>query len=476
MNPARLVLPALRWHRDSGFAHEAAAVDAALEAGVGGFCIFGGTAGAVRDLTGDLRRRSAQPLLIASDLERGAGQQFGGATRLPPLAALGSLDDTDVTRRAAAITAAEARSVGVNWVYAPVADVNLEQRNPIVGTRAFGSDPHLVARHVDAWVRGCRDAGVLCCAKHFPGHGRTTEDSHAALPRVRHGRDDMEADLLPFRAAIAAGVDAMMSAHVVYDALDPTTAATLSHPVLHGLARGELGFRGIIVSDALNMAGALEAGGGSEGAAAVAALLAGCDALLYPDEPLAVVHALRSAAARPDVLERVREAAARLDAALASLPVAHADAADTATNAAWAGEVALRTMVTCRGTPRVEAVTAVATIDDDLGGPFPAPARTDFTDELQRGGIRVAEAGAGGHTIIALYSDIRAWKGAPGLTPRGRDDLERALAAHPDATVILFGHPALARDLPGRNILGAWGGEALMQRAAARWLTHRAGA
>jgi beta-N-acetylhexosaminidase len=313
---ARLVFPALRFRPDSGFQHESRMIDDALAAGVGGFCIFGGTPAAVRDLTGELRSRSRSPLLFASDLERGAGQQLAGATQLPPLAALGALDDADITRRAARFTAREAIGVGIDWIYAPVADVDLEPRNPIVGTRAFGSDPDLVARHVAAWVEGCRAAGALSCAKHFPGHGRTTEDSHATLPRVTAARDDLAADLLPFRAAIASGVDSMMTAHVIYAALDEGTAATFSPHIVTTLARQELGFEGLLVTDALNMAGSLEASGGSEGAAAVAALRAGCDALLYPDDLRAVLRALEQA--RDDTLRegRWREALLRVAAAV----------------------------------------------------------------------------------------------------------------------------------------------------------------
>ncbi|MGH7443358.1 MAG: glycoside hydrolase family 3 N-terminal domain-containing protein, partial [Longimicrobiales bacterium] len=236
---ARLLFPALRASGDTGFDHERARIDRALELGVGGFVIFGGTAPVVEALIADLRTRARTPLLIGSDLERGAGQQFAGATALPPLAAIGSLDEPEFTRRAAQITAREAMGLGVNWIYAPVADVDLEPRNPIVGTRAFGTDAVHVQRHVRAWIEGCHAAGALACAKHFPGHGRTTDDSHAALPRVRASRAELEIDLAPFRTAIEAGVDTVMTAHVAYPALDPQgSAATLSHAIITELLKG----------------------------------------------------------------------------------------------------------------------------------------------------------------------------------------------------------------------------------------------
>jgi beta-glucosidase-like glycosyl hydrolase len=180
---ARLVFPALRWRRGS-FAHERAKIGQALAAGVGGFIVFGGTREAVATLTSDLRQQAGRPLLIGADLERGAGQQVRGLTELPPAAALGSLDDLDATHVAALITATEALSVGINWAFAPVCDLDVEPENPIIQTRSFGADPQRVGEQAAVWVRGCQEHGVLACAKHYPGHGRTTQDSHATVPRV----------------------------------------------------------------------------------------------------------------------------------------------------------------------------------------------------------------------------------------------------------------------------------------------------
>src|SRR5690606_19090652 len=252
-------------------------------------------------------------LLIGADLERGAGQQFRGATPLPPATALAELDDLEVTRRAGELTAQEARALGVNWVYAPVADLDLEPRNPIVGTRSFGSDPARAAAHVTAWIEGCHAGGALSCAKHFPGHGRTVADSHAQLPVVMTGRQGLEKDLAPFRAAVRAGVDSVMTAHVAFPALDASgTPATLSEPIVQGLLRGELGFDGAVATDALIMEGVLEGGGGAE-SAAVRAVAAGCDALLYPEDPAAVASALDAALGGRLPRARVEAAASRIE-------------------------------------------------------------------------------------------------------------------------------------------------------------------
>ncbi|HEY8468735.1 MAG TPA: glycoside hydrolase family 3 N-terminal domain-containing protein [Longimicrobiales bacterium] len=482
---ARLLFPALRWSERTGFDHEARRIDEALRMGVGGFIVFGGDAGAVRELTASLRQRSREPLLIGADLERGAGQQFRGATPLPPAAALAELDDLEVTRRAGELTAQEARALGVNWVYAPVADLDLEPRNPIVGTRSFGSDPARAAAHVTAWIEGCRAGGALSCAKHFPGHGRTIADSHAQLPVVMTSRQGLEKDLAPFRAAIRAGVDSVMTAHVAFPALDASGApATLSEPIVQELLRGELGFDGAVVTDALIMAGVLEGGGGAENAA-VRAVAAGCDALLYPEDPAAVASALDAALGERLPRARVEAAAARIDRLAERAAQIGAGPAECGRpeDRAWAVGIAERALRMVRGTPpRLPASVDLVVVDDDIGGPYPPPSRDAFPAALRAAGIEaveVAEPGPGRPALVAVYADIRGWKGRAGLSDRAISSIATILGAASDATVVLFGHPRLADELPDRaaRVLAAWGGEPLMQEAAARWLVAgRAGA
>jgi len=274
---AALLLPAIRWDANLGYAPERAAIEKALALGVGGFILFGGEQEHVRALTKELRQRSRVPLLIAADLERGAGQQFGGATGLPPLAAIASLGDADTVRRAARLTAREARTLGLNWDLAPVCDLDIVPENPIVGTRSLGSDSHRVAMLAQAWIQACQAEGVLACAKHFPGHGRTRTDSHSGLPVVDATRAElMEHDLAPFCAAIEVGVAGVMTAHVAYPALDASGApATMSREMLQWLLRQQMRFEGLIVTDAMIMEGAIAEHGENE--AAILALDAGCD-------------------------------------------------------------------------------------------------------------------------------------------------------------------------------------------------------
>lgn len=478
---AQLLLPALRWDNSTGYEASRPTLEQGLRLGVGGFILFGGEEDAVRALTKELRQRSTVPLLIGADLERGAGQQFAGATGLPPLAAIASLDDADAIRRAARLTAREARTLGVNWDYAPVCDLDVLPENPIVGSRALGSDPERVAARAVEWIDACQSEGVLACAKHFPGHGRTTADSHMTLPVVSADRRTLqETDLVPFRAAIDAGVASIMTAHVAYPALDPSgVPATLSRDILQWMLRQQMRFDGLIVSDALIMEGALE--GRSEGEAAVRALHAGCDALLYPSDTAEVARALERAL-RDGVLdgERVHQSLRRRLrwAQWASPPNEYRR--PSAADVAWGAQLAERVVHVVRGrAPRVAGALDVVVVDDDVGGPTPPPSREPFLAALAEAGLEVERVsaprtgGARRSMVVALFGDVRAWKGRAGYSAETRAAVEQACAARPDAVVVQFSHPRLAREIPGaRNVVSAWGGEAVMQQAAARWLVR----
>lgn len=268
------------------------------ECPVGGLLLFNGTWPETRDSLARLQAASPTPLLVASDIERGAGQQIAGLTVFPHQRAFVGLDDAEQAIAAfCRTTAAEARSAGVHATFGPVADVNSDPRNPIIATRAFGDEPARAAELAAAYVRAAEASGLATCAKHFPGHGDTHQDSHDAMPRVEAPADTLrERELVPFRAAIEAGASMIMTAHVEYPALDPTgLPATLSPTILIDLLRGELGFEGVVCSDSLLMAGVRDRFD-SEGEMALAALNAGVDLLLDIDDPAAVVEELTAAA------------------------------------------------------------------------------------------------------------------------------------------------------------------------------------
>ncbi|MEU4835309.1 glycoside hydrolase family 3 protein [Streptosporangium sp. NPDC023615] len=251
-------------------------------------------------LTNGLQKASPEiPLLIAADQENGKVSRLAPlVTDMPGASVIGSTGDASLARRAAEVTGTEMRALGINLDFAPVADVNINPRNPVIGPRAYGSDPKKVAPMVAAAVRGFHDAGIAATAKHFPGHGDTSVDSHTGLPVIKHSRAQWgRLDAPPFAAAIGRDVDAIMTAHVVMPRLDPSgDPATLSRPILTGLLREKLGFDGVVSTDALDMEGVRKRYG--DGQVAVRAIQAGVDLLLMPpdyDEAhRAVLSAVRS--------------------------------------------------------------------------------------------------------------------------------------------------------------------------------------
>ncbi len=272
------------------------------ELGVGGVILLGGTGPEVALRTQELQDWAAIPLLIAADVEEGVGQRFAGATPLPPPMALGAIAQGDPQRgitlaqEFGAITAQEALAIGLNWLLAPVVDVNNNPQNPVINVRAFGESSEAVSPLIQAFITGARPYPVLTTAKHFPGHGNTQVDSHLHLPCLPQDRATLEAvEFPPFRAAIAAGVDGIMTAHLQVPALDPQFPATLSATTLTGLLRREWGFEGLIVTDALIMGAIAQHYGPEE--AAILALEAGADVILMPADPIATHRAICNAVA-----------------------------------------------------------------------------------------------------------------------------------------------------------------------------------
>ena len=312
--------------------------------------------GETAKLVNRLQAASPVPLLVGVDAEAGLGLVMSGATELPTAMALGATGDPSFTAEAAALTAAEAGACGINAVGAPVLDVNINPANPIINTRSFGGTPELVGRHGVAFLEGTErgsspDARVLPIGKHFPGHGDTRLDSHLQLDTVSQPRERLEAvELEPFRQAIAGGVPMLMTAHVVYPALDPDPGvpATLSRPILTDVLRGELGFEGVLVTDCMNMHAIARNFDGGD--AAVRCVEAGCDLVLTDD--LNGAHEALSQAFQTGRIseERIREAAGRVRRVKAQIfgedlrrpaPISHEEAQANVGSAAHA-EVAKR--------------------------------------------------------------------------------------------------------------------------------------
>ncbi|MGC1524652.1 MAG: glycoside hydrolase family 3 N-terminal domain-containing protein, partial [Phormidesmis sp.] len=305
-----------------------------LALGIGGIILLGGSAAEVGVRTQQLQTWAKYPLLIAADIEEGVGQRFSGATWFAPPMALGQIAQKDLPRalklaeQMGAATAQEATAIGLNWILAPVVDVNNNSANPVINVRSFGEQAEIVAQLTSAFVKGtqARTYGhaVLTSAKHFPGHGDTETDSHLSLPVVNHDFERLQAlELVPFERAIAAGVDSIMTAHLHIPQLDPDYPSTLSKITLSGLLRRDLGFDGLIVTDALVMGGITQQYGAAE--AAVLAVAAGADILLMPEDAQAAIAAICEAVntgrlAAADILRAV-ERIWRAKHKLADLPV-----------------------------------------------------------------------------------------------------------------------------------------------------------
>lgn len=281
-------------------------------------------------LTDELQKKGAfesggtqYPLFISIDQEGGLIGRLPFGPRMPGTMALGAAGSVELTRSVAREIGRELASLGITMNFAPVLDVETNQDNPVIGVRSFGGDPTMVAEHGVAYIRGMQEAGIICSGKHFPGHGDVDVDSHFSLPVENHDRDRMnEVELVPFRSAIQSGVDSIMTAHIIFPAYDDTitplpdgqempTPATLSRPILTGLLREELGFNGLIITDAMMMKAISDNFG--TGDAAVMAVRAGADIILMPEPPEEAFAAVLAAyQTDPEVRERVNESVIRI--------------------------------------------------------------------------------------------------------------------------------------------------------------------
>jgi len=286
--------------------------------GVGGVILLGGSAAELALRNQQLQAWAPIPLLISADIEEGVGQRFSGATWFAPPMALSEIAKTDLAkatdyaRQMGAAIAQEALAIGINWVLAPVVDVNNNPANPVINVRAFGRSPEQVSQLTTAFLQGAQQYPVLTAAKHFPGHGDTAVDSHLELPVLQHSLSRLESvELPPFKAAIAAGVDAVMSAHLQIPVWDANLPATLSAPILTEELRHKLGFEGLIVTDALIMGAVANRYGANE--VPVLAVKAGADVLMMPIDPVGAIEAICAAVAAGEIApERIRASVERI--------------------------------------------------------------------------------------------------------------------------------------------------------------------
>ena len=464
---------------------------ARLARGLGAVCLFGRNVvdtTQVRAFTDRLRDAAADRpdggLLVVTDEEGGDVTRLHHATGSPHLGpwALGTVDDESVTRATGRSIGNDLAAAGVDWDFAPVADVSATRESPVLGVRSFGSDPEAVARHARATVDGLHDAGVLATVKHFPGHGATSADSHTDLPRVTLTRAELDGtQLVPFAAIVRHGVDAAMVGHLLVEALDPGLPASLS-PAAIGLLRRDLGFTGTVVTDALEMRAVVETW--TLPHAAVLALRAGADALclsgdLHDEEVVdaavrAVVAAVRAGELPADRLAEAAGSVARLRARRAELAGAGAgDLADAAGGVPYSAAArSLRIRGDVALAPGPVEVVVLDPAPNRAAGRLPWHPGDPLVAARPGSALRVlgAEAPgslplpANGRGLLLVVRDLHRH-------PAAGESVAAALAARPDAVVVEFGMPVL--DPGGRGWVGTGGASAASVRAVVRLLQGR---
>ncbi len=470
---------------------------------IGGLILYRGEVYETAYLTNTVQKLAKIPLLIASDFERGAGNQISGATLFPPLMALGATWSEEQSYLMGRITALEARALGIHMTYAPVVDVNINPENPIINVRSLGEDPEQVSRLAIGFIKGCQDNGLIATAKHFPGHGDTDQDSHSVLPTVGGDRSRLErVELYPFRQAIEAGVQAIMIAHLQLPALDPTPdlPATLSPLIITELLRNELGFKGIIVTDAMDMGGVTSLYSPEE--AALKAVQAGVDIVLLPPLPDEVIEYLIQATGSGQISEtrinasvkRILEAKARLG--LHKNRLVNVDILDekvaTKEHLQNADRVFENSLTLVKNEGQVlpllgaDQKIAVFSLSSDPGAYFAGrtfiqeigkrcPELTTFYADRFTGGEFIQEAvekaSEADVIVFALFSFRRAWKGSVDLDLRHIQLVQEAIANCTPVVVVSFGSPYFLKHFSDvDSYLCAYRWDSPAQKAAAKAL------
>lgn len=497
---------------------------------IGGIILFKGPVYESTILMNRMQQMARLPLLISADLEAGSGMRFDDTISLPWNMAVAATGNPDYARRQGVVTAHEARAMGVQQIYAPVVDVNNNAQNPVINVRSYGEDPNDVARFAAAFTRGAQSGGVIATAKHFPGHGDTAVDSHRGLPEINVDRARLNAvELVPFRAAVDAGVGAVMVGHIGLPQIDPTVVkplpknlkskptdtseageieaqgtmpATLS-PVVGALLRDDLHFKGMIVTDALSMSGLTIYFTQEE--AAVRALEAGADLLLKPAKPDASLLGVREAVKSGRLTEKRIEASARkllaakYDLGLVKQRLTPLDAIDQIVNSrealTLANEIAEHAITLIRDEDKLIPLNnagqglrifnlAITNGDDRLviANPFIAAlskagckvdtvvlddrsAKEEVEKTLER--ARTADI-----VIASLYGRVRSGETrSAGIPEPGARALAALIADKKPLVAISFGNPYLLMNFPGlRAYLVAYGDMPSLQQAAARSL------
>jgi beta-N-acetylhexosaminidase len=426
---------------------------ALVQKGIGGFIIFGGRREEIKDFIAEAQSRAVIRLFIASDIERGVGQQIEGMTPFPSQMAFAAAvayatgDDPDIFEKSLGAIAAEAAEIGINMALTPVLDININPDNPIICTRAWSDDPEIVSRMGKRCIESFERQGILSCGKHFPGHGDTSIDSHITLPVIRKSASELHAhDLLPFREAIGAGVSAIMIGHLCMPALD-TRPASLSARIVTGLLRQEMGFEGLILTDALNMHALKEFGD-----AGLECLKAGADILLHPEDAdataSALLLALEQKKLKQDILDTAvdrilkRKAILRQDTNRISPIAIHSDLSK---------QISQKSITLVKNRPGLLPLN----ISDKTALYFSGDSKY-FGTSILSDNFTVAECGRNelsDTVVIAIFTSVAAWHGSSGISEEERRKLESVMKTFRHSIIISFGSPYVLRYFDSADML-----------------------
>jgi beta-N-acetylhexosaminidase len=444
--------------------------------GISGFIIFGGLRDAIKEFISEAQARARIPLFISSDIERGVGQQIEGMTLFPAQMSVAAAiqrsvkGDVDLLRDALLAIASEAKEIGINLAFTPVLDINSEPDNPIICTRAFSDDPELVSWFGKLYIETFEKAGIMSCGKHFPGHGSTAVDSHIELPVILKSKDELDVlDLVPFREAIKSGVSCIMTGHLSVPALD-SKPASLSGIIINGLLRQELGFDGLILTDALNMH-ALKA----FGAAGLECLKAGADILLHPedadDTASSILNAIADKTLDPVTLD---SAVTRILKKKTMLPAQLGIASKIETHKLLSNQLSQNSITLLKNSagilPLTENNVRLIISGDDKYFDTSVLRQAFSTMEVEDANINEDDI-----LVMAIFTNVSAWHGSSGIDGSEKYRLNAIIKKTRRSIIVSFGSPYILRHFDEAGILvAAYEPTIQAQQSALNCLTGRA--
>ncbi len=428
--------------------------------GIGGFIIFGGKRNELKKFIAELQSLAEVPLFIASDIERGTGQQIEGGSSFPPQMAVAAAidkdnkEDTALLENAIKEAACDAMDIGINMPLLPVLDVNQDPDNPIICTRAFSDDPESVAWFGRLYIRVLEESGLLSCAKHFPGHGDTDIDSHISLPVISKPLNELvDIDIFPFREAMKEGVSTIMVGHLSVPAIDELPAS-FSGKMITGLLRNELGYDGLILTDALNMHALNEFGN-----VPVACMNAGMDIILHPADPDAVVSELIEAVRSGEVKEGTIDAAfSRILKYKTKIKNIQPPVMEAGRLRELAGIISDNSITLVKAGQGMVPLNDMKNISlvyngdkDDLDISFLEEAVSGGVFELNSPGSDALKE----TVVIALFTHIAAWRGSSGIPEKAVSAIKSIIKSSARSIVVSFGSPYLLRHFGDADMLVA---------------------